>query len=106
MTESTIMSTNEMESLLEKKRTRMRNSVGVNIVAIKRGFIDTSRGVNLTSDSAMELARAREAQQTVKSATKRRKTDQGGERGAAVCRCESGKAGPRDESRIVSGGEL
>lgn len=56
----TVATIEEMERMLEEKRVMLRSKAGLNPIVLKRGFIDTSAGVNLTSKDAMDLVSKKE----------------------------------------------
>jgi len=55
-----ILSTDEMFKMLERKRQTALDMSGIQPVVLKSGFLDTSMGINLTSDTAMELIKEKE----------------------------------------------
>lgn len=50
----------DMARMLEEKRAMLRTGAGIKPIVLKRGFIDTSAGINLTSEEAMAMAMRKE----------------------------------------------
>lgn len=67
---STIASVEQLRTILEEKRQAKRNGLSIQPVVLKRGYVDTSRGLTLTSTEAMSLVRAQEHSEKVKWAQK------------------------------------
>ena len=51
----------EMDEMLEKKRLGSKGNLGVQPRVLQCGYVDTSAGLDLTTDAAMELARCKDA---------------------------------------------
>lgn len=59
--EGEMLSIQGMFRLLEQKRLACRYNIGIQPVVLRRGFLDTSKGLTLTSDEAMALIERGEA---------------------------------------------
>ena len=61
-----IVSVEDLERMLKAKQEEYRNNQGVQKVVMKRGFVDTSTGLQLTSKAVMEKVANKEAVQRKK----------------------------------------
>ena len=61
-----MLSVSEMLHLLEQKRIGCRNDIGIQPVVLKRGLLDTSKGLTLTSDAALRMIEGEERAKRVK----------------------------------------
>lgn len=56
----TVATVADMEKMLREKMMLMRSGAGLKPIVLKRGFIDTSAGINLTSEEAMAMVLEKE----------------------------------------------
>jgi DDE superfamily endonuclease len=63
---STIVSVTDMQVMLDEKRKKLREGMCIQPAVIKRGFVDTSAGLELTQPDVMRLVEARENTERVK----------------------------------------
>jgi hypothetical protein len=71
-----IVSVQELGHMLQEKREAAASELGVQQMVIRRGFLDTSAGLNLTQPEALNLARDKENAERAKGATRRRKAEE------------------------------
>jgi len=64
--EGTVLGPNDIVRLLEQKRELARSGVGLQPAVLRRGFLDTTVGIVLTSEDAMKAVKAQEARATAK----------------------------------------
>ena len=57
-----------VDNLLEEKRAQVRKGMLLQVPALHRGYVDTRSGLNLTSNTAMEMVRRKEVNGKVKRA--------------------------------------
>ena len=65
---SQVMSVTEMHTLLEERRQAVAGGLHLQEVTVRRGFLSTSHGLNVTQDKALELAKGQERAYAVKKA--------------------------------------
>lgn len=68
-----ILSVCQLEELMEGRRARRREIMGIQPVVTKSGFVDTTSGLLLTSPQAMVLANQKHKNDTLRLAAKERK---------------------------------
>ena len=56
-----MMPVDDILRLLEQKRLACRSEMGIQPIVLKRGFLDTSKGLTLTSSEAMKIIEREEA---------------------------------------------
>lgn len=54
--------------MLEEKRAQVRRVMLLQLPVLHRGYVDTSNGLNLTSNTAMEMVREKEVHEKAKGA--------------------------------------
>ena len=52
---STLVSVEALATLLEEKKGSIRRGMLLQVPVLSRGFVDTSAGLNLTSEAAMDM---------------------------------------------------
>jgi hypothetical protein len=70
------VSVQELGHMLQEKREAAASELGVQQMVIRRGFLDTSAGLNLAQPEALKLARNKDNAERAKGATRIRKAEE------------------------------
>ena len=65
---SKMVSVADLANLLEEKRATVRKCMLLQVPVLHKGYVDTSSGLNLTSNTAMEMVRRKEVNEKAKRA--------------------------------------
>ena len=63
-----MVSVEALSTLIQEKRGSTRRGMLLQVPVLRRGFVDTSTGLNITSEAVMDMVRQKEALERAKKA--------------------------------------